>query len=162
MHIGKKEIARSGHQSKSNDLPLKRHLHCGYDFEGSIGNSQKLMMASVPTKRISKFWFQWPEVRSVLYLTIIRQWENVEMPIIPKVRARACYLSPDILISGHSRWPLRSFNPMTSPLGHSGSYETNHIFTSSFWWNRNRVLEMVPMCFSRIDASTGMQHDLLG
>ena len=31
-------------------------------------------------------------------LTIIRQWENVEMAFIPKVQVGACYLSQNILI----------------------------------------------------------------
>ena len=45
------------------------------------------------------------------------------MPFIPKVRVGACYLSQDILILGHSRLPICSFDPMTSPSGHSRSHE---------------------------------------
>ena len=35
------------------------------------------------------------------------------MPFIRKVRVRACYLFQDILLLGHCRLPICSFDPMT-------------------------------------------------
>ena len=75
----------------------------------------------------------------------------------PKLRVGTCYLSQDILTLGHSRW----------------SFWPNDLFFGSFEviWGHirfclqlliDRALGMVPMCFTRTDASTDMQYDLLG
>ena len=75
--------------------------------------------------------------------------------IFPKELVRTCYLSQGILILGHSRWSICSFDPLTSPLGHSRSYEVKFVFLgANFWKNRDRVLGTVPICFFCKDAST--------
>ena len=82
----------------------------------------------------------------------------------PKVKVGTCYWSQDILNLGHSRWPVCSFDPMTSPqfwphMTSSRSYEVTFLFASNVWWNRDRSLRMVPMSFSCTDASTDMQYE---
>ena len=72
-----------------------------------------------------------------------------------------CYLSQDILILGHSRLPICDFDPMTSASGHSRLYEVILVIIFNFRSNR-RALWIIPMCFSHKDATTDMQHDLLG
>ena len=63
---------------------------------------------------------------------------------------------------GPPRWPVCSFDPMTSPSGLQGHMRSHSFFASNIWYNRDKALGMVPMCFSRTDAVTDMQHDLLG
>ena len=123
---------RSGHQSRSND-PKKCNCTVATIFKRSIWNFQELTRTSFPTKHISPN-FVFGDQRSGQWcdLTFIRQWENVEMPFIPKIRLWACYLSRDILILHHSRWPICSIDPMTSP-GHSRSYEVKLVFAYKFW-----------------------------
>ena len=73
---------------------------------------------------------------------------------LPKLRVGACYLSQDILTLGPSRWSVCSFDQMTSPSGHSRSYEVTFVFASNFWKNRDRALGMILKCLSCTDAST--------
>ena len=83
------------------------------------------------------------------------------MPFFSRERVRTCYLSQHILIIGHSRclmqfWPNDlSFGSFEVILGQI------RFFISNVWQNRDRALEMVPMCFSCIAASTDIQYDLL-
>ena len=56
-----------------------------------------------------------------------------------------------------------SFDPMTSPSGHSRPWSQMHFSGYSFWYKRDtsRTAGMVTKCFSRRGASNDMQHDLL-
>ena len=62
------------------------------------------MRASVPTQRMGQnFGFGDMGSGQCCGVTIIRQWQTVEMLFIPEFRVGACDLSQDIPILGHSR-----------------------------------------------------------
>ena len=86
---------------------------------------------------ISGFSFHGPEVRLILRPNHYRTMGNVQVPFIPKIRERLCYLYQDCLMPGHSRWPICRFDPLTSPSGH---YEVI--------WGQMRVLSLA---FDRIE-----------
>ena len=83
---------------------------------------------------ISEFWFRWPEVRSILKPHHYKAMGKWSYAVFPNVRAGTYYLSHDILILGHSRWPVCICDQMTSPSGHSKSYEGTFVFFASNFW----------------------------
>ena len=107
--------------------PQNCHFTLAKIFKWSIWNFHVLIRASVPTRSISQN-FGFGDLGSVQCcdLTIIRQWQNVEMPFIPKLRVGACHLSPDIPILSHSRYAV-GIDTSTSCSGRSGSYEVRFV-----------------------------------
>ena len=67
---------------------LLRH---SFRFRGSICDSQKFIRASVPTKFMHQY-FDCYDLRSGDFgdLIIMRQWEYVQIPLIPKVQVEGC------------------------------------------------------------------------
>ena len=96
-------------------------------------------------------------------LTIIMQWENVQMPFFEitgeNVLSILIYSSNGPLSMIHIQfWPNYIY---------FGSFEViwgeiRFFFVSNFWYNKNKALGMVPICFSRKDASIDIQYDLIG
>ena len=111
---------------------------------------------------ISEFWFRWHEVRPIARRHHYKAVENVHMSFFPEARVGTCYLSQDILTSGHSRWLVCSFDPMTSPLGHLRSYEVKWVFYPHFWQNRDRAPLIVLKCLPNRVTTIDKRHDLLG
>ena len=70
-------------------------------FNGLTSNSQELIGVPAPVKRLSRY-FDFSDVRSgqPSDLTVIGQWENLQMLFIPKIRDGVYYLSQDCLMSG--------------------------------------------------------------
>ena len=127
---------RSRHQVRSSDSTSKNIYDNAVTtvFKVSISNFQKLIRTSIPIKVYSRN-FDFGDLRSGRFcdVAIIRQWENVQMLFLPKLRVGTCYSSQDVLILGHSQWPVCGYDPVTSMLGHSRSYEVKFVFASSFW-----------------------------
>ena len=99
--------------------------------------SLQLLKTSMPSKRIgstSEFRFRWLKTRSVLWSTILRQWENVQEPFVPKARMGACYSSQIFLM------PIRPMSMTYMQFWHNdlpfGAFELIQgkcIFATNFW-----------------------------
>ena len=83
----------SRHQARSSDPTFENICDCAVTEvpKGSTWHFQELIRVSVPTTRLSRN-FDINDLRSGPFSchTIIRQWENVQMPFIPKVREGSC------------------------------------------------------------------------
>ena len=84
------------------------------------------------------------------------------MTFFPKVRVRTCYLSQDILISGHSRSPVCSFRRWPLLRVIQGHIRSNSFFCLKLLIKWRCTLGMVSICFFCKDASTDIQYDPLG
>ena len=110
----------------------------------------------------SEFLFRWPEVRSFLRPRLcIRQWGKCCCDFSESTNGSVLFISRYFYIRPLSMTRMQ-FDPKTSPLGYSRSYEVTSVFLPLTFYRIYRVLEMIPMCFSCTDASTDMQYDLLG
>ena len=91
LKVSAQGLARSVHRVRSNDPTSKNICDCAMTtvLKGSTRNFQELIRTSVPTKRISRN-LDYSDLGSDQFSgrTIIRQWENVQMLLIPKARGR--------------------------------------------------------------------------
>ena len=126
---------RSGHQVRSSAPTSKKYLWFRRDYSFSCINMKLSGVdKGIPTKRISRnFDFGDPMSGQFWDLTIIRQWENVHMPLFRKYEwQRAIYVkiflhwaTPDDPYAVLTQWPL-----LQVIRGHTRSHSC---FAPKFW-----------------------------